>query len=95
MPFRGFARPSYQGKRSYSRGQPFHPYLRVPIPGCRRGRGRRGSKMYQVQMDALSPVASDPHRPEGSPPDDLHFADGDYDQNGALAAPDFERWVTG
>ena len=51
--------------------------------------------MYQVQVDALPPVAAGMHRPEGSPPDNLHFADGDYSQNSALEAPELERWVTG
>ena len=51
--------------------------------------------MYQVQMDALPPLASDLHHPQGSPPDDLHFADGDYDKDAALAAPELEHWVTG
>ena len=95
VPFRGFARPPYQGQHSYSRGQPYCPYSRAPVPGHGHGRNRRGYDMYQVQMDALPPVASDPRRPEGSPPDDLHFADGDYDQNATLAVPELERWVTG
>ena len=95
VPFCGFARQPYQGQRSYGRGQPYHPYSRAPVPGCRCGHGRRGSDMYQIQMDALPPLASDLRRPEGSPPDDLHFADGDYDQHAALAAPELERWVTG
>ena len=84
-----------KGQHSYGQGQPYHPYSRAPIPGRGHGCGRRGSNMYQVQMDVLPPVASDPHRPEGSPPDDLHFADGDYDQNAALTAPELERWVIG
>ena len=95
VPFRGFACPPYHGQCSYGRGQPYHPYSRAPVPGGGHGCGRHGSDMYQVEMDALPPVASDPCRPEGSPPDDLHFADGDYDHNAALAALELERWVTG
>ena len=94
-PFRGFACQSYQGQRSYGRGQPYHPYSRAPVPGHGHGCGRQGSDMYQVQMDSLPPLVSRPSHPEGSPPDDLHFADGDYDQNAALAAPELEHWVTG
>ena len=51
--------------------------------------------MLQVQMASLPPLVSTPNRPEGSPPDDLHFADGEYDQDAALAAPEFECWVRG
>ena len=47
--------------------------------------------MYQVQADALPLVAADMRRPEGNPPDDLHFADGDYSQNSVLDAPELER----
>ena len=94
-PFRGFARPSYQQQRPYGRGQSYHPYSRPPVPGRGRDRGRRGSDMYQVQADALPPVAAGMRRPEGSPPDDLHFADGDYSQNSSLEAPELEHWVTG
>ena len=43
----------------------------------------------------LPPVAAGMRHPEGSPPDDLHFANGDYSQNSALEAPELERWVTG
>ena len=31
-PFRGFARPPYQGQRSYGRGQSYHPYSCAPVP---------------------------------------------------------------
>ena len=91
-PFRGFARPPYQGQRPYGRGQPYHPYSHAPVLGRRRGRGRRGSDMYQVQADALPLVAAGMCHPEGNPPDDLHFADGDYSQNSVLEAPELERW---
>ena len=94
-PFRGFARPPYQGQRPYGRGQPYHPYSRPPVPGRGRGRGRRGSDMYQVQAGALPPVGADMRRLEGNPPDDLHFADGDYSQNSVLDTPELEQWVTG
>ena len=46
-------------------------------------------------MTSLPPLASAPNRPEGSPPDDLHFADGVYGQDPVLAAPELEHWVTG
>ena len=94
-PFRGFARPPYQGQRSYGRGQPYHPYSRPLVLGRGHGHGRHGSDMYQVQVDVLPPVAANMHHPEGNPPDDLHFADGDYSQNSVLDAPELERWVTG
>ena len=94
-PFHGFARPPYQGQRPYGRGQPYHPYSRAPVPGRVRGCGRRGSDMYQVQAEALPPVAAGMRRPEGNPPEDLHFADGDYSQNSALEAPELEHWVMG
>ena len=94
-PFRGFARQPYQGPRSYSRGQPYHPYAHAPVQGRGCGHSRWGSDMYQVQMDSLPPLVSGPNRPEGSPQDDLHFADGEYDQDAALAAPELECWVTG
>ena len=93
-PFRGFSRPPYQGQRPSGRGQPCHPYSRAPVPGRGRGHGRRGSDMYQVQAEALPPVAVGMHRPEGNPPEDLHFAEGDYSQNSALEAPELECWVT-
>ena len=41
------------------------------------------------------PVAAGTSRPEGNPPDDLHFAEGNYAQNSALEEPHLERWVTG
>ena len=94
-PFRGFVRPPYQGQRPYGRGQPYHPYSRAPVPGRGRGRGRRGSDMYQVQVDALPLVAAGMRHPEGNPPDDLHFADGDCSPNSVLDAPELERCVTG
>ena len=76
VPFRGFAHPPYQGQRSYGRGQPYHPYSRAPVPGRGRGRGhgQRGSNMYQIHTEMLPPVAAGVRRPEGNPPDDLHFA---------------------
>ena len=46
-------------------------------------------------MDVLPPVAAGMLRPEGSPPDDLHFTDGDYAHNSALEVPELERWVMG
>ena len=97
LPFRGFARSPYQGQRSYGRSQPYHPYSRAPGPGRGRGRGhgQRGSDMYQVQSEILPPVAAGTSRPEGNPPDDLHFAEGNYAQNSALEEPHLERWVTG
>ena len=63
-PLRGFARPPYQGQCSYGRGQPYHPYSRAPVPGHRRGRGRgrRGSDMYQVQMDVLCVAQREVHQ---------------------------------
>ena len=64
------------------------------MPGRGRGRGRRGSDMYQVQAEALPPVAAGMRRPEGNPPEDLHFADGTYSQNSASEVPELERWVT-
>ena len=94
-PFHGFACQPYQSQRSYGRGQLYHPYSHGPLPGCGHGCGRQGSDMYQDQMDSLPPLVSHPSCPEGSPPDNLHFSDGDYDQNAALTAPDLERWVTG
>ena len=94
-PFRGIARPPYQGQRPYARGQPYHPYSRALVPGRGRGRGRRGSDMYQVQADSLPPVAAGMRRPERNPPEDLHFADGAHFQNSASEAPELERWVTG
>ena len=51
--------------------------------------------MYQVQADALPPVAALMHCPEGNPPADLHFVDGDYPQNSVLEVPELECWVTG
>ena len=51
--------------------------------------------MYQVQTDALPPVAADMRCPEGNPPEDLHFADGDCSLNSVLDALELERWVTG
>ena len=51
--------------------------------------------MFQVQMASLPPLVSTTNRPEGSPPDELHFADGEYDQDAALEAPELECWVTG
>ena len=97
VPFCGFAHPPYQGQRSYGRGQPCHPYSHALVPGRGRGRGRgqRGSNMYQVHAEMLPPVVAGVRRPEGNPPDDLHFADGNYSQNSALEEPDLERWVTG
>ena len=87
-PFREFARPPYQGQRPYGRGQPYHPYSHAPAPGRRRGCGRHGSDMYQVQAEVLPPVATGMRRPEGNPHEDLHFADGDYSQNFALEVPE-------
>ena len=43
----------------------------------------------------LPPVAAGMRRSEGNPPDDLHFADGDYAPNSALEAPELKHWVTG
>ena len=37
------------------------------------------------------PVAAGTSRPEGNPPDDLHFAEGNYAQNSALEEPHLER----
>ena len=51
--------------------------------------------MYQGQTDAPPPLVSDLRHPEGSRPDDIYFAGGDYDQNAALAAPELLCWVTG
>ena len=65
------------------------------MPGRGRGRGQWGSDMYQVRAEALPPVAVGMRRPEGNPPEDLHFAEGDYSQNSALEAPELECWVTG
>ena len=93
-PFGGFTRQPYQGQHTYSRGQSYHPYSRAPVQGRGRGLGRWGSDMYQVQMASLPPLVSAPNYPEGSPPDDLHFADDKYDQDAALAAPELEHWVT-
>ena len=95
VPFRGFARPPYPGQRSYGRGQPYHPYSRAPVPGRGWGRGQCGTDMYQVHAETLPPVAAGMRRPEGNPPDDLHFADGNYSQNSALEEPGLECWVTG
>ena len=65
------------------------------MPGRGRGRGRRVSDMYQVQAEALPPVAVGMRHPEGNPPEDLHFADGDYSLNSALEVSELECWVTG
>ena len=72
-PFRGFARPPYQGQRPYGRGQPYHPYSRAPVPGRGRGCGRRGSDMYQVQAESLPPVAVGMRCPEGNPHKESSF----------------------
>ena len=96
-PFRGFSRPPYQGQRSYGRGQAYHLYSRAPATGRGHGRGRsqRASDMYQIQPNALPPVVAEVHRPEGNPPNELHFADGVYSQTSALEAPELDRWVIG
>ena len=94
-PFHGFTRQPYQGQCSYGRGQSYHPYSRAPVQGRGCGHGRQGSDMYQVQMASLPPLVSTSNLPEGSPPDDLHFADGEYDQDAALEAPELEHWMIG
>ena len=35
------------------------------------------------------------NQPNGTPPNDLHFADDPYRQAAFLSAPPFEHWVTG
>ena len=66
-----------------------------PGRGHGRGRGQPGSDMYQVQTETLPPVAAGMRRPEGNPPDELHFAEGKYAQNSALEEPELERCVMG
>ena len=92
-----FPRPTYQGQRPYQ-GRAYHPYQRAPASaqGCGHGRGRgRGPEIYQAQPPNLPPVMAEPNWPNGTPPNDLHFADDPYGQEAFLSEPPFERWVTG
>ena len=95
--YRGFPRPTYQGQRP-DQGRAYHPYQRAPVSaqGCGRGRGRgRGPEIYQAQPPNLPPVVAEPNRSNGTPSNDLHFADDPYGQAAFLSEPPFERWVTG
>ena len=60
--------------------------------GHGRGRGR-GPEIYQAQTPNLPPAVAELHRPNGNPPNDLHFADDPYGQEAFLPEPPF--WVTG
>ena len=95
--YRGFPRPSYQGQRPYQ-GRTYHPYqcATVSAQGHGRGRGRgRGPEIYQAQPPNLPLVVAKPNQPNGTPPNDLHFANDPYGQEAFLSEPPFERWVTG
>ena len=89
--------PPYQGQRPYQ-GRAYHPYQRAPVAtqGHGRGHGRgRGPEIYQAQSPNLPPVVAELNRPNGTPPNNLHFADDPYGQEAFLSKPPFERWVTG
>ena len=91
----GYPRPPYQGQRPYQ-GRGYHPYQRGS--GATRGRGRgrgRGHELFQAQTPNLPPVVAAPNRPEGNPPNEVHFADEPYEQEPFLPEPLLERWVTG
>ena len=95
--YRGFPRPTYQGQQPYH-GCAYHPYQRAPVSAQGRGRGRgrgRGPEIYQAQPPNLPPVVAEPNRLNGTPPNDLHFADDPYGQAAFIPEPSFERWVTG
>ena len=96
--YRGFPRPPYQGQHPYQ-GQayhPYHPYQRAPgaAQGCGRGRGR-GPEIFQAQTPNLPPAIAAPNRPDGNPPNKVHFTDDPYGQEAFLPEPPFECWVTG
>ena len=93
--YRRYPRPPYQGQRPYQ-GRGYHPYQRGS--GATRGRGRgrgRGPELFQAQTPNLPPVVAAPNRPEGNPPNEVHFADKPYGQEPFLPEPPLERWVTG
>ena len=95
--YHGFPRPPYQGQRPYQ-GRAYHPYQCAPVPTQGRGHGRgrgRGPGIYQAQPPNLPPVVAEQNWLNGTPPNDLHFADNPYGQEAFLSKPPFERWVTG
>ena len=93
--YRGYPRPPYQGQRPYQ-GRGYHPYQRGSGDTRGRGRGRgRGHELFQAQTPNLPPVVAAPNRPEGNPPNEVHFADEPYGQAPFLPEPLLERWVTG
>ena len=93
--YRGFPRPPYQGQRPYQ-GRAYHPYQCAPGAAWGRGRGRgRGPELFQAQTPNLPPVVATPNRPDGYPPNEVHFADDPYGQEAFLPEPPFECWVTG
>ena len=60
------------------------------------GRGQgRGPEIYQAQPPNLPPVVAEPNCLNGTPPNDLHFADDPYGQAAFIPEPSFECWVTG
>ena len=89
--YHGFPRPTYQGQRPFQ-GRAYHPYQCAPVSaqGHGRGRGRRrgrGPDIYQAQPPNLPPVVAEPNQPNGTPPNDLHFASDPYGQTAFLSEP--------
>ena len=87
--YHGFPCPPYQGPRPY-RGRAYHPYQRAPGATQSRGHGRgqgRGPEIYQAQTPNLPPAVAAPNRPDGNPPNKVHFTNDPYGQEAFLPEP--------
>ena len=75
--YRGVPHQHYQGSRTSSWGQPYHPYQHAPVEARGWGYGQcgRGPDSYQMHEPPLPPHVAAPQCPVSSPPNDLHFAD--------------------